>query len=147
MSTLSARDLETYNRFILQIQDRAYTLAVYLTGKDTLAEKIVQDVFRDSFANWQRFRLDSEDFEPRLLGSLLQRCRRAGPVLGPRDLLEPFTILSCNEKLALILVDCLACSFPEAAQILSWPLPQLRHILASARLKIAPHLPARALLC
>jgi DNA-directed RNA polymerase specialized sigma24 family protein len=147
MSTPFVRDLETYNRFILRIQDRAYTLAVYLTGADHLAERILQEVIRDSFAAWQRSNPETQDFEPRLLRSLLQRCRHAAPVLGPPDLHGPFHVLTCDEKLALILVDCLACSSQEAAQILAWPLPQLRRILTAARLKIAPRLPASVFSC
>jgi len=142
MSTSFSRDLESYNRFILHIQDRAYTLAVHLRGKDDpLAETIVQDVFREYFDLWKRSNPGGSINETRLLGLLLQRCRRSGPVLGPPEFNKSFNALTCDEKMALILVDCIECSCQEAAQVLAWPIPQLRRVLASARLKIAPLLP------
>lgn len=133
MSITFAREVESYNSFVLRFQDRAYTLAVHLLGDNPLSETIVQDVFRESFSLWQN---SGSDFEPKLLRTLVKRCRRAGPVLGPSNFLAPFQSLNCDEKVVLILVDCLALTCPDASVILAWPLPRLLHTLARARLKI-----------
>jgi hypothetical protein len=137
MLTTFAREMDSYNSFILRFQDRAYTLAVHLLGDNPLSEAIVQDVFHESFSLWQN---SSADFEPKLLRTLVKRCLRAGPVLGPPNYLKPFQALNCDEKVALILVDCLALTCPEASIILTWPFSRLLRTLACARLKIISQL-------
>lgn len=137
MPTYSDQELLTFNQIVLQVQDRAYTLAVCLLGEVPLAASLVQAAIQESLADWHR---SPHGFEARLLRSLILRCRQAGSIPGPAGLREPFNTLACEERLALILVDCLACPCPEAAAILHWPLPRLRQTLARARFNLTTRL-------
>ncbi len=123
-------ELQKYNRLVLKFQDRAYTLAVYLVGDVPLAAQLVQEIIQ---ADLPARRQPEAEFEIRLLRSLMQRCLRASPVRGPAPLCTHFGDLALDERLALILIDCLDCSYAQAAAILSWPLQNLQTTLALAR--------------
>jgi DNA-directed RNA polymerase specialized sigma24 family protein len=136
--------LTTFNTLALHYQDDAYTLAYYLLGDESCAERATQAAFdylyQHAGLSFERFRLE-------ILRRVLEHCqKKAAPALrliphtavkrlaGSHDAtLGKLLALKYGERSVVILVDVLGLNYEEAAQVIGSSMKQVSHLLAQAR--------------
>ncbi len=126
--------LQEYNRWVLLNQDECYTLAYDLLGDDSQASEVVGEAFRKEF---QKTNGEPAKFRLEILRLVIQNALKRSPVLGcpeiTRQYPAQFTLLTNEEKLVCILIDCLELSYQEAAAVLGKPADSIRKMLAESR--------------
>ncbi len=130
---LSSR-LQEYNRLVLLNQDECYSLAYDLLGDDSQASEVVGEAFqieiRKSTGEPAKFRLE-------VLHLVIQNALKRSEVLHCPELARQFpvqfSLLTNEEKLVCVLVDCLELSYQETAVVLAKPLDAIRKLLAESR--------------
>jgi len=127
-------DLQAFNQLILQNQDEAFTLACDLLGDESLACEIVEEVFRQAFG---KYRAPKPGFRLEILQRITANCVKRGKVLvGPITLERFLAGLSNDEKVVLVLVDCLELSYADAGWVLRKQPDTVRKMLAKARFAV-----------
>jgi DNA-directed RNA polymerase specialized sigma24 family protein len=119
--------LERFNLQVQACQDEVYNLAYYLMGNAVLACEIVERSFRELY--------DRKIGEPSLfrmsaLQLTLKNCLKEKHSVHPSYL--PIT-LKGDERIAVILVDCLQYSYQDAAFICSKDISWISSKLAAGR--------------
>jgi DNA-directed RNA polymerase specialized sigma24 family protein len=137
----STTPLAIFNRQVLQCQDDAYTLALYLLGDEAMAEAAVQaaveSVFRHGCAGDKPFRLS---ILQAVANESHQHLQRALPIIrntGEQSILEMLRRLPEQERQALILVDVLRLNYEESAEVMRVPSKNFGLRLAWARRRLA----------
>ena len=134
VSRASDRELQVYNRLVLQHQDEAFSLACDLLGEESTAADLVQQVFLRGFARRDDERLP---FRLRVIRWVVCACLQSGrPLPGPARLDPRLERLSNEEGVALVLVERLGLSYAEAAEVMGKPAAEFRSILATARFSL-----------
>jgi DNA-directed RNA polymerase specialized sigma24 family protein len=129
--TGSEGDLTAYNTLILQLQDQAFTLACDLLGDEDVAVEVLQKVFLNSFKKRSENR---PGFTQEILRRVLQAClKQKSSLVGPAIPEFSHAGLSNEEVIALVLVDRLELSYPEAAEVTGCNPLNIRKRLAEAR--------------
>ncbi|HEX7394365.1 MAG TPA: hypothetical protein VF355_05425 [Anaerolineaceae bacterium] len=124
-------DLQVFNQLVLQNQDEAFTLACDLLGDENLACKIMEEVFRQAFG---KYRAPQSGFRLEILQRITVCCVKKAKVLAGPKTLERFLVgLSNDEKVVLVLVDCLELSYADAGWVLGKQPDAVRKMLAKAR--------------
>ena len=127
-------DLQAFNQLILQNQDEAFTLACDLLGDESLACEVVEEVFRHAFG---KYRAPKTGFRLEILQRITANCVKRAKVLAGSNTLERFLAgLSNDEKVVLILVDCLELSYADAGWVLRKQPDAVRKMLAKARFAV-----------
>ena len=129
--------LTLFNEQIRQCQDDAYTLAWYLLGDEAEAEAATQAAVRAAYA---LFSPGQANCKLAILKQVLLACfgkhsRASIPATG--GLPPALQSLPERERQALVLVDILNLSYPEAARVAGQPVREILHLLAQARSKVA----------
>ncbi len=126
--------LQEYNHLVLLNQDECYSLAYNLLGDDFLASEVVGEAFQKEL---KRVTGEPLKFRLEVLQLVIQNAMKRSRVLGCPELCRQFPaqfgLLSNEEKLVCILVDCLELSYQEAAAVLGKPLHTIRKKLADTR--------------
>jgi DNA-directed RNA polymerase specialized sigma24 family protein len=131
---MAGMNLQAFNHLILQHQDEAYTLAFDLLGDETLAEEVLERVFNEAFAGRKRL---TGDFRMEILRQVVQTCLHGSyRISGPKAFARSMASLSGEEKLVLVLVDCLGLEYADAAMLLGKSPANLSKSLAKARVKM-----------
>jgi len=126
--------MQAYNRLVLQHQDEAFTLAYDLLGDDAAACETLQTVFLSAYRqDWGAQSL----FRLQVLRGVIQACLRRGKALpGPHLAGSSLAGLTDEEKCALVLVDCLGLTYPDAAFALTRQVAWVAKTLAAARRRL-----------
>ncbi len=140
--------LTTFNTLALHYQDDAYTLAYYLLGDESCAERATQAAFNRLYQftglRFERFRLE-------VLRRVLEYCQQKVPmsyravfhkavraVVGDRDgTLRKLMALKAGERSVVVLVDVLGLDYEETAQVMGSSKKQVSRLLAQARQKMS----------
>ncbi len=133
-SVLPAARLQEYNRLVMLNQDECYSLAYDLLGDDSQACEVVGEAFQKGF---QHASGEPSKFRLEVLRLVIQNALKRAqelhcPEIG-RHFPAQFSLLSNEEKLVCILVDCLELSYQEAAVVLGKPHDLIRKMLAETR--------------
>lgn len=123
------QELEAYNRQVLACQHEAFTLAAHLLGNDQAADTVVERAFRRVYRHTRRS--TNSTIRLPVLREIIQLCSRSPT--GRRKDLGPWRHLSQREREALLLVDLLGLSYPQAADVLNCSKEHLARWLAQAR--------------
>jgi len=131
---IASDNLARYNACILQNQEEAYNLAFLILDDETLAMIAVDIVFRSGY---RRFTGRERDFRFSMILQILKFClSQTGKIKGPEPIRQFLVDLSENQKIVLILVDCLKMNYQEAALLMQMPEYSLRQTLAGARYRV-----------
>ncbi len=141
--------LNTFNTLALQTQDEAYTLAYYLLGDESGAERATQSAFNQLYRHAGlpagRFRLE---VLRRVLASCQQQRQGLGQQIRFKPAAHPFSgsgeavfgkllDLQDGERGVLVLVDVLGLDYEQAAQVLGSSRKQVGKLLAQARINLS----------
>lgn len=127
--------LGQFNRVIEDIQDDLFNQAFYLTGDQGIASMIVEQCVCDWYKGneWR-----NRNFRLLALKTCFIKCNHQKTRQARfRPLVPSLDGLNEDEKVALILVDCLKYCYQEAAFIWSRPTVFLTKVLAAGRSHIS----------
>ncbi len=126
--------LQEYNRLVLLNQDEGYALAYALLGDESQASEVVGEIFQKEFKSATR---QPSKFRLEILHLVIQNALKRSRLLPcpevSRQFPAQFSLLTNEEKLVCILVDCLELSYHEAAAVLGKPANSIRKTLAEVR--------------
>ena len=124
-------DLPAFNQLILQNQVEAFCLACDLLGDESLACEVAEEVFRQAF---EKYRAPQPGFRLEILQRITDGCiKRAKVLKGPNTFERFLAGLSNDEKVVLVLVDCLEMSYADAGWVLRKQPAAICKLLAKAR--------------
>ena len=123
--------LSEYNARVMACQDEAYTLACYALGDDEQAEQIVQAAVGQAFWHFDGSEACCREL---ILSAVAESCRRSAAREAAGQ--GVFTALPIEERLAVILVDVLALSYRQAAEVMRRPTAQFARLLAQGRYRV-----------
>ncbi len=142
--------LITFNTLALQTQDEAYTLAYYLLGNESGAERATQAAFDQLY---RRARLPANRFRLEVLRQVMASCQQQNQGLrkrivrtaaqtfpdsgGTEALFGKLLDLKDGERGVLVLVDVLGLDYEQAAQVLGSSRKQVGKLLAQARINLS----------
>ena len=127
----AGENLEEYNAFILQYQEEAFNLALLILDDEAQAMKAVDAVFLSGYG---QFTGHEQDFRFTVINRILKYCLdQFKKVRGPEPIHAFLVDLSEEQKIVLILVDCLKMSYQDVASLMRLPVRSIRKILANAR--------------
>ncbi len=136
-----ARNLASFNRQVLQLQDEAFTLACDLVGDEARAAGIAQGAFASLYhGGWDGKSSIRLAIFTRIIreGECMRGTIKNGEAAPQRTRDAGATLLAglpACERAAILLVDRLGLTYAEAAQVLGCPPGRLIGRLASARRK------------
>jgi hypothetical protein len=123
--------LAKYNTKILQCQEEVYNLAAMILDDERLAAVVVDSVIRSGYSHFSEVQ---PDFRLYAICQVLKNClAKTKGAWGPKSIRSFLAGLSEEQKIAIILVDCLEMSYQDAATIIEVPEISIRKILATAR--------------
>ena len=126
--------LDEYNARVLACQEDAFTLACYTLGDESQAAQVVQAAVRQAYWNFDG---SEERCREQILSAIAEGCRRSAFRGLGGSTQGVFTALPVEERLAVILVDVLAMTYRQAAEILRRPAAQFARLLAQGRCKVS----------
>jgi DNA-directed RNA polymerase specialized sigma24 family protein len=131
-SLIAGWDLDDFNQRVKACQDEVYTLAMHLLGNENLAGAAIEEALRQVYLHpaW------IEDFRLHLLRMAVRACIRRRVPLGPLSFRNHIVFLAKEEKLALILVDCIELTYADAAVVLQRSTREVQQVLARARYRL-----------
>ncbi len=129
-----ATRLQEYNHLVMLNQDECFSLAYDLLGDDAQASEVVGEVFQKGFLHASG---EPSKFRLEVLRLVIQNALKRSEELHCPGIYThfpaQFSLLSNEEKLVCILVDCLELSYQDAAAVLEKPRDLIRKMVAETR--------------
>lgn len=138
MPFAAPRIVDHFNQQVLDCQDEAFTLALALLGDERQACEVVQKAILRAYSDWEK---NGAAVALKVLQGVMQSCRQMQPadMRAEIEWIPGWNRLNSREQAALLLIDVLGRSYPEAAFLLDCRERKVSREVAGGRYKLAQY--------